>query len=523
MQMADWGMKLNSMKSLVSGLVLVCLSLTLLSMGGCGASENDVFVATWELVDQTPGSDHMTKVHAQYNSAITIEYIGTVEEELAGEKFKHENVYAVITRKYGSEQKSYAKRVSDSLEWDTILHGNSVFSMDENRLKLTWKVSDQYIIEAWYERSETTVQVGRDAKPPSLPEVVIADPGGYLIKKSVMQQSGFSFSGPRREVRFGYIDRNGTQIIEPAYTRVWDFVEGRALVESSGGQFFIDTTGEPVFDPKGGVSRPWLFSYNFSEGLAAVAQPTQGQAGAQYAWGYIDRDGKVVIEPQFGETQPFSDGLAAVKAHGREGKWGYIDKTGASVITQQFSTRPGSFCDGLAVVSPEKAIGGRKGYINKTGELVIPAKFLQAHDFSCSVARVEAPTGSALIDTSGQVILAPADQFITEFAEGRALIRVDRKYGFADASGAIVIEAKFDQALSFSEGLAAVCIGGKWGYVDRSGAVVIERQYDAAGQFRGGLALVNAAVGSGLSLFNAWGPTAAYIDRDGKTVWKSSQ
>ena len=42
-------------------------------------------------------------------------------------------------------------------------------------------------------------------------------------------------------------------------------------------------------------------------------------------WGFIDKNGKWTINPQFDEAMPFSDGLAQVKI-GR--KIGYVDTDG---------------------------------------------------------------------------------------------------------------------------------------------------------------------------------------------------
>ena len=51
-------------------------------------------------------------------------------------------------------------------------------------------------------------------------------------------------------------------------------------------------------------------------------------------WGYIDKSGKIVIEPQFDDASSFSEGLAAVCLGDYcplRGKWGYIDKSGEYV------------------------------------------------------------------------------------------------------------------------------------------------------------------------------------------------
>jgi hypothetical protein len=42
-----------------------------------------------------------------------------------------------------------------------------------------------------------------------------------------------------------------------------------------------------------------------------------------WKWGYMNRDGKVVIEPRYDNTEPVYEGLAAVKLGE---KWGYVDQ-----------------------------------------------------------------------------------------------------------------------------------------------------------------------------------------------------
>ena len=50
-------------------------------------------------------------------------------------------------------------------------------------------------------------------------------------------------------------------------------------------------------------------------------------------FGYMDRSGKVAIQPQFDQASPFVDGYGAV----RLGKsWGYVDSQGRLAIAPQF-------------------------------------------------------------------------------------------------------------------------------------------------------------------------------------------
>src|SRR3954467_13641206 len=70
-------------------------------------------------------------------------------------------------------------------------------------------------------------------------------------------------------------------------------------------------------------------------------------------WGYVDKAGTRVINPQFERAEPFTFGLAAV----RLGKWGYFDASGKIAINPQFD-HAAPFSEGLAAVE----LAGRWGY-----------------------------------------------------------------------------------------------------------------------------------------------------------------
>src|SRR5258708_5028138 len=84
-------------------------------------------------------------------------------------------------------------------------------------------------------------------------------------------------------------------------------------------------------------------------------------------FGYIDRSGKFIINPQFEGAGRYSEGLAPVMTGG---KWGYIDKQSKTVIAPQFE-QASSYSEDRAHVK----MGGRFGYIDKSGRLVINPQF----------------------------------------------------------------------------------------------------------------------------------------------------
>lgn len=263
--------------------------------------------------------------------------------------------------------------------------------------------------------------------------------------------------------------------------------------------------------------------------------PFQGVSanGKTEKWGFIDADGKVLIQPDWdgvawgaveGQSVAFSEGLCGVQ---KDGKWGYVDTSGHLVVSNQFDSAA-PFIEGLARVK----LGNQFGYIDKAGRYAINPQFDQAGDFHGGLAAVHANGAGAsnpllglgrapgapadggwgLINKAGNYVIQA--QFQSADANGLSdgLMGVCQgKCGYIDRSGAFAVKPQFDSINTFSEGLAAVQINNKWGYIDTAGRIVINPQFDQASSFSGGLAAVTASGHTGT------------IDKEGKYVVNPGQ
>ena len=84
---------------------------------------------------------------------------------------------------------------------------------------------------------------------------------------------------------------------------------------------------------------------------------------------------------------------------GENEKWGYIDKSGKFVIEPQFEFAD-DFSEGLAIVT----INDEYGFIDKSGKFVIEPQFEYASKFSDGISRVENNGKEFKIDTNGNVV-----------------------------------------------------------------------------------------------------------------------
>jgi len=224
-------------------------------------------------------------------------------------------------------------------------------------------------------------------------------------------------------------------------------------------------------------------------------------------WGYINKNGRIVIEPDFNVARPFSDGVAVVRDGGT---WKVIDSDGKELIEGDFNNIR-SFSEGLAAAQ----LDGRWGFINKDGRFVINPKFRDAFPFSDGRAFVRSLDfrDYFYIDKDGEEIQSTSSpeefNFVEEnmFSGGRALIRDNDLFGYINTNAEMVIDLRYPEALPFSENLAAVRISDRWGFIDKNGNVEISPQFISAGSFNNGLA--PARISS-----NSFG----YIDKNGSMV-----
>ena len=138
------------------------------------------------------------------------------------------------------------------------------------------------------------------------------------------------------------------------------FYNGKAAVKNNGVWYLINTKGEKVGDEYKDIVLSETGSYMsndvmiastkegtytiYNNKLEEKANVTCSEIGKtsnngliafknNNKWGFVNEEGKIVIEPQYDNAKSFSYGLAAVYS---KGKWGFIDKNNEVVIDYKF-------------------------------------------------------------------------------------------------------------------------------------------------------------------------------------------
>jgi hypothetical protein len=320
---------------------------------------------------------------------------------------------------------------------------------------------------------------------------VVRDGRWGFIDKSGQVQIDFTYQQARRFEEglaavqqggvWGFIDRQGTMRIQPRYQAIYwrGFIDGRASVLINGLWGSINRQGELVVPSL--FDSPVVFS---PSGLSRIRKDER--------FGYIGRDGQIVIRPIYTHAQPFSEGLAAVQVGGewigrrvRGGSWGYIDARGEMIITPQFAYADG-FSEGFAAVHLRAGGSGPRrfgGYIDRTGRVVLDGEDYSAGQaFSEGLAVVRDRTTGlwGAINTDGERVISADYARLEPFHEGLAAVLTyhapgtsDRPvWGYLNKDDQMVIPPAYTRAGPFEQGLAEVWVDDKRGYIDQAGQVI---------------------------------------------------
>lgn len=250
---------------------------------------------------------------------------------------------------------------------------------------------------------------------------------------------------------------------------------------------------------------------------ALVAQTfiTQVKPKDERLWGYINSEGKMIIDAKFKKCSNFSESGRAIFYE--RGKGFMIMDTEGNIIPKSiedfgikeiFGFGMKGYQEGLLSIKAN----GKWGYLDTEGKVAIDPKYDKATVFNGKYASAQIGGLFYVLDKSGNEtkVTIPSLHMIKEFKEGLApYVLEDKKTGFIDPTGKIVIEAQFKTVGYFTNDLAwARDFDNKIGYIDKTGKWVITPQFQDANDFEAVSGLARIKVD------DAW----AYVDKSGKII-----
>ena len=333
-------------------------------------------------------------------------------------------------------------------------------------------------------------------------------------------RGGFISAAQAGDGRFGYLDGEGRWRVPPTLENARSYSpDGLARFQQGGLWGFVDLAGQEVVAPRFADARP------FRGGLGAVkvgdkawrvidrAGHFMGEetfhdlsafganglaravpAGTKRLQGFVDREGRWVVEPGLAAAHPFGE-LAVTPASIDGDTWGLIDARGHWVLKPRHAQIDAFNSEGLAFFQGGDM--GDRGYLDAKGRVVVQG----AHYLSDRMVHgmvVDSYNGSEFRRANGQLLPTPP---------------LDCGSAFQEKSGVAVVRACERQG----DGVRPAA----WGLLHTDGRVftvgeaLLEPMTDSQGWLDG------EDPHAPLLQFLARDGSVAWVDREGTAVWRA--
>lgn len=301
------------------------------------------------------------------------------------------------------------------------------------------------------------------------------------------------------EGKWGYIDQNGKIKVPLIYMSTYPFSEGLGVIREDKSSWFVDAQGHNPF----GRKYPHTSSFGFFSGRALMEEYRPPLGGGASFYYVLDRQGDTVFtlnEALQGDTvrqigDRYAHGVLLVRS---DSFLYYLDRDGAILQRYPFgkTIKTGSYLEfenGLASF------------------FIIRNRGMRPFD----------------MDTLGHVHLDPASSWMYwEISEGlRRYTGTGRGYGYQNARGEPVIAEQFGWATQFAFGRALVRLDGQenLSLINTRGEVLVEDSFSAMFSLSIESTVVNPKpFAEGLALVADLDGRPIYINLEGQVVWRDS-
>ncbi len=240
---------------------------------------------------------------------------------------------------------------------------------------------------------------------------------------------------------YGYIDRQGKEVIPIKYKEAQDFKNGKAVVKVQDGYYAI-------IDLNGNILNTFKYAVvgNIGEGLLSFKREEEGK------FGFIDENGNVIIPPKFSSAEDFSNGRAVVNmSDDYTNNYGLIDRKGNFVISPKYNEiqllDEERLAVGIAIDKGEPYIGSKYAIGDVNGNLLTDFVYYGVSKYKYGLASAYNDTNTFFIDKTGKKL----DRLPSVDGNGTLSIKddliradVDMRISYLDKNGKVIWKQNTD-------------------------------------------------------------------------------
>ncbi len=348
---------------------------------------------------------------------------------------------------------------------------------------------------------------GIEIMPPSFGAIRFSE--GYFYTRSNHKWSVYDSLGKKRSVfkydsigsmtnglfpvkrkgKWGFMNRDGKEIIRCIYDMEADFKQGKAIIKYFGASGIIDLQGNWVVKPKEENITDVSFNfyiyhkqgvYYLNNYAGELIYFTSHKLLLKNETIYEIRDGYAYRVSSLGRlinNKPIeSEGSESWKIIKVGDKYGFENSKGLLTITYRYdSLLP--FSEGLAAFK----LRGKWGFINEAEDIAIQPLYDKVKPFFNKIAIINSTNKFGLVQPNGQFILKPKFKSILRLNNNLWLVEEKGLKGVYSSSGKVIIQSKYDQIYYVNNNMIIVMRNEKYGVVNFEGKSIIPRTYDYIG------------------------------------------
>lgn len=244
--------------------------------------------------------------------------------------------------------------------------------------------------------------------------------GNFKVKGQFSQVEEFDDYGVAKvyqEGKVGLINEDGELILPIMYDSISETKEGVITALQDKMYSIVDTTGKILF-----TTNDYVFLGQSSDGYIAAGKVIDDEV----KMGYIDKNGKVLVRPEYSLAYDFKNGKALVMIS--EGEYALIDKKGKVVKEFNYKIMSPDVNNGTFIYSDDDNI---LGYLDENGDVLVKPKFANAYLYEDGMAIVynsntfDKKDKWGVIDDKGKFKIKPQFTSITYLGEGLFAVSKD--------------------------------------------------------------------------------------------------
>lgn len=281
--------------------------------------------------------------------------------------------------------------------------------------------------------------------------------------------------------KFGLINLEGKKLTKAIYNKIegLPYKEGELLVQKEGKYGVINLKGNQLIKPQYDQINVDGYS-NDENGYKNAGYIVGNKTEEGYRYGYIDINGKMLLETEYNEIQRITDvkenDIYLIAA--KNGQYGLF-KNKEQVIGNEYQSITYNLTDETLILQKTKKFG----VANLDGKIIIPVEYKQIDNTGIYIYATNEDGTEKVYTKEGTEVQADSNIAILETSNENYKIKIDNTngtvYSIIDKNDNTITKQNYSYIEYLSDDNFIVSLDGKLGVINSNNEIKIDIKYDS--------------------------------------------